>query len=477
MPSFRWPFGVLRRHGRTLVQLLILADLTIVVGSLLVTLPTLDGFAGEGAAPLGLALAGVVVFFWCVCATSIELYESKRAVPTSLEVAEVWLCLFLATSLTTFVVHLMFDADLARRFLVAWTGIAAGSLLVLRVALRTALHSFRREGFNSRQVLLLGANDAAFAVAASLQQHPWFGYRIVGVLDDEPGATGRLPLGLRHLGPLSRAEEALAGRVVDEVICALPVAEHQAQVERIAMLCDRSGVQFHIVPDCAHARLPTAVLTLLGTIPILTLSRPPQDRIALAVKRAFDVWVSLVALVLASPVMLAIWVLIKLDSPGPVAFKQRRVGQNGRAFTMLKFRSMVVDAEARRHEVESLNEADGPVFKIRGDPRVTRVGAWLRRQSLDEVPQLINVLKGDMSLVGPRPPTPEEVAKYEWPQRRRLSMKPGITCLWQINGRSNVDFREWVDMDLHYIDHWSFWLDLRILLRTIPAVLSRRGAY
>lgn len=196
-----------------------------------------------------------------------------------------------------------------------------------------------------------------------------------------------------------------------------------------------------------------------------------------AVKRGVDLLVGAVLVLLTLPIMAATALAIKLDSPGPVLFRQTRSGRWGRPFACLKFRSMYVDAEARRAELEAHNEASGPVFKIRHDPRVTRVGRIIRKLSIDELPQLFNVLQGSMSLVGPRPPLPAEVERYTLEQRRRLEVKPGITCIWQVSGRSDVDFEHWVMMDVHYIEGQSFWMDIRLLLRTIPAVLFGRGAY
>ncbi len=194
-------------------------------------------------------------------------------------------------------------------------------------------------------------------------------------------------------------------------------------------------------------------------------------------KRALDVLAAVLGMVVFGPLMLALGLIVRLDSNGPMFYRSRRTGRNGRIFTFYKLRSMAVDAHERRSELLHLNEVQGPIFKIRKDPRVTRIGGWLRRTSLDELPQLLNVLKGDMSLVGPRPPLPEEVERYEPWQRRRLDVQPGITCLWQISGRSRIGFEEWMRLDLEYIRHRSFGLDLKILLRTVPAVLSREGAY
>jgi exopolysaccharide biosynthesis polyprenyl glycosylphosphotransferase len=215
----------------------------------------------------------------------------------------------------------------------------------------------------------------------------------------------------------------------------------------------------------------------LSHVPLLTLSTIPHDEAQLFAKRALDVIVSATLLILLSPLMLIISVLIKLTSKGPVFYRQLRCGLGGRRFNVYKFRSMVDGAEKMRADLEHLNEADGPVFKIADDPRVTVVGKWLRRLSLDELPQLWNILKGEMSFIGPRPPRPEEVEKYESWQRRRLRMRPGMTCLWALEGRSRLSFDRWMQLDLSYIDDWSLWLDAKIFFKTIPHVLFGRGAW
>jgi exopolysaccharide biosynthesis polyprenyl glycosylphosphotransferase len=223
---------------------------------------------------------------------------------------------------------------------------------------------------------------------------------------------------------------------------------------------------------------PAATATILTREHVLPASVGSQTGLYLRFgKRLVDVLASAMGLLVAGPVMLLLGVLVKLDSPGPMFYRQRRTGLGGRLFTFYKLRSMHAGAHLRRSELWHLNEADGPIFKISKDPRVTRIGRWLRRTSLDELPQLFNVLKGDMSLVGPRPPLPEEVERYEPWQRRRLDVKPGITCLWQISGRSRLGFDEWMRLDLEYIRHRSLALDFKILVRTVPAVLSREGAY
>ncbi|MCK5010200.1 MAG: exopolysaccharide biosynthesis polyprenyl glycosylphosphotransferase, partial [Deltaproteobacteria bacterium] len=236
------------------------------------------------------------------------------------------------------------------------------------------------------------------------------------------------------------------------------------------------GIIIRLLSDLFDLKIAKSYIDHLDDIHFLTLHSAPIEQWPLLVKRSFYVALSSIILVLLLPLLLFIAILIKLDSKGTVFFTQERMGLNKRKFKLLKFRTMVENAEKLRVELEDQNEASGPVFKIRNDPRVTRVGKWLRMISIDELPQLINVLKGEMSLVGPRPPIPSEVERYECKDKRRLSMKPGITCLWQINGRSNISFDKWMELDKEYIDNWSLWLDMKILVKTIPAVIRGTGA-
>jgi exopolysaccharide biosynthesis polyprenyl glycosylphosphotransferase len=268
----------------------------------------------------------------------------------------------------------------------------------------------------------------------------------------------------------------LERHVLDQVIFALP-SSRLAVAEEAARACQEQGVPVMICLDLLHGGLGQMALTRLEGVPALTFTTVPSDALALAAKRAFDILVSATVLLLVAPVLACVAVAIRLESPGPVLFRQRRVGLNGREFSLLKFRSMNQGAEAQLAALRALNEASGPVFKMTHDPRVTRVGRFIRKASLDEFPQFWNVLRGEMSVVGPRPPIPAEVAQYQRWQRRRLSVKPGITCTWQISGRNDIDFDRWMELDLEYIDNWSLGRDVAILLKTIPAVLSARGVH
>jgi exopolysaccharide biosynthesis polyprenyl glycosylphosphotransferase len=325
-----------------------------------------------------------------------------------------------------------------------------------------------------RNVIVVGTNPQALDVGRRILRAGDDALNLVGHVRSR-GEARRVPAGITLLGEFDDLPRIVEQEVVDEVVFAIPYPDLVASSEHIAW-CEEVGVTAHLRLDFPKMLFAKLYPTEWDGLPLLSISATPEDALGLLIKRAMDIAISAAGLVALSPLLLACALAVRLGSPGPVLFRQRRVGLNGRQFTLYKFRSMRGDAEQQRAALESRNEMSGPVFKIRRDPRVTPVGRWLRKFSLDELPQLWNVLRGDMSIVGPRPPVPEEVEKYERWQRRRLSMKPGITCLWQVNGRSRIGFEEWMRLDLQYIDRWSLRLDLAILLRTIPAVLSARGA-
>ena len=333
-------------------------------------------------------------------------------------------------------------------------------------------------GRYSRRVLLLGSGSRAQGIAARLHDDKRGSVEICGFLDDDPSQEDRRALGQRYLGRIERLGDIAARERVDWVIFGLPrrYLANDSTANAIG-LCETLGIEFSIPVDLFDTRSARAVLRDVAGLPAVSFSVQGRRPIwQLAAKRAIDVVGAFVALVLTSPVWMLAALAVKLDSPGPVFFVQQRCGQYGEAFPFLKFRTMVTDAEARKIELRALNEKKGPVFKMRSDPRVTRVGRILRKYSIDELPQVLNVLIGHMSLVGPRPPVPGEVEKYELDHRGRLSMRPGITCLWQVSGRNQIEFEDWVKLDLEYVERWSLMLDFQILLATLPAVLSGRGA-
>jgi exopolysaccharide biosynthesis polyprenyl glycosylphosphotransferase len=283
--------------------------------------------------------------------------------------------------------------------------------------------------------------------------------------------------GLSPIGvfPEREARAVLEAGGIDDMIFIVD-RQRLESCEDVFLLCEEQGVTVRVVLKLFPHSIARIGFHELDGYPLLTFSTTPSNEFLLFVRRVLDVLLSMILLVPASVAIGVAAIAIKLSSPGPVFFCQTRCGLHGRPFTMYKLRSMINDAEQRRVELESINEMDGPVFKSSRDPRVTNVGRVLRRFSIDEFPQLFNVVRGEMSLVGPRPPLPAEVERYERWQRRRLSMKPGITCLWQISGRNQIGFEEWMRLDLNYIDNWSLLLDLKILLKTVPVVLLGRGA-
>jgi exopolysaccharide biosynthesis polyprenyl glycosylphosphotransferase len=347
-------------------------------------------------------------------------------------------------------------------------------IVVEKMLLRIFQQSARRRGFNYRNVLVVGVNESALKAADALTESRHYGFRIAGFING-PGQEYIETERYKVLGSLDEIARIVDREIIDEIVFALPL-EQLAKCESQILKCEEVGIKIHIRADFAHSILSRTYLDALAGIPILTLTSTPHAGMDLFLKRLMDLVAASIGLLASAPVMAVIAVMIKLDSSGPVLFRQVRLGLNGRRFVLLKFRSMVHHAEWQREALEGQNEMSGPVFKMSKDPRVTRVGALLRRTSFDELPQLWNVLRGDMSLVGPRPPLPTEVARYERWQRRRLSMKPGLTCLWQANGRNQINFEEWMRLDMEYIDTWSLTKDLKIILRTIPAVLFTRGA-
>jgi len=339
-----------------------------------------------------------------------------------------------------------------------------------------ALDYLRRRGIGVERVLLVGAGEVGQAVIRSIVAHPELGYRIVGFVDDDP-EVGSTSLGrIQGLGPVANLSRLIEECVVDEVIVTLPWMHHR-QILSIVEQCQSRDVRARVVPDLFQMSLSRVDFYDLDGIPLLGVREVAISRFGRAMKRGLDIVVSLLGLVVLAIIALPVAAAIKLDSPGPILYSQERVGRGGRRFMIYKFRSMRVDADQQLESLLDKNEADGPLFKMRDDPRATRVGRVLRKFSLDEWPQFINVLLGDMSVVGPRPNRPSEVAAYKPWHRRRLEVKPGITGLWQIGGRSEVPFDEMVLLDVYYIENWSITLDLKVMLQTIPRMLLGRGAY
>jgi exopolysaccharide biosynthesis polyprenyl glycosylphosphotransferase len=364
--------------------------------------------------------------------------------------------------------------EFAASFWLASCALGVASRLLARWVLARA----RRGGRNLRNVLIVGTNPRALEYAGKLEARPELGYRVSGFVDDEwPGREEFARSGRRVVASPRGLADFLRGQVVDEVVMALPLGSSYARCAEIATLCEEQGIVVRILSDLFDLKLGKTTVEAFEEEPAVTIWTGARDGWPVYIKRLLDIAASSTLLVLLSPLLLAVMLLVKLTSPGPALFAQPRVGYNKRRINVHKFRTMAADAEQRLAEVAHLNEVSGPVFKIRNDPRLTPVGRFLRRTSIDELPQLLDVLLGDMSLVGPRPLPLRDYQGFaeDW-HRRRLSVRPGITCLWQVGGRSSLPFDRWMELDMQYIDQWSLLLDLKILARTIPAVLRGTGA-
>ncbi len=417
---------------------------------------------------------GLLVIYaagWVIALAMNGLYRPRARWSILREAADVLRATIMLALVTLSVLFIFKMPDVSRLFLLVLFPTQAVATVAGRIVLRLAMEQLRRQGKNLRFVLVLGAGPRGQAFAAKLESHRELGLRVVGFLDDSPAFD--LPADWKYIGKLDRLEEALHSRIVDEVAICLPFSQWTL-IDTITRLCEEEGKIVRIPMDVLDRAISVGKVDELDGTPVFSLVSGPDRTLALAAKRLLDVAASAIGLVVLSPLLLAIGVAIVLDDGRPILFRQDRIGLHGRPFRVLKFRSMSRDAEARLADLQHRNEIQGRAFKITVDPRVTRVGRFLRRTSLDELPQFINVLRGQMSLVGPRPPLPGEVDGYDLWHRRRLSMKPGITGLWQVRARREPEFDRWVAADLEYIDRWSLWLDVKILARTIPAALEGR---
>jgi exopolysaccharide biosynthesis polyprenyl glycosylphosphotransferase len=405
------------------------------------------------------------------------VYNQQRGASWFDEVFSIMTGTAMGIILMVFVIVFLFQPILYSRLIFFYAGVLITILLgISRLGKRMVRNSLRRRGLGVDRLLIVGAGEVGRTVMRNVVAHPSLGYQVVGFVDDDP-EKGRTNIGrFSALGNTSNIPHLVKELTIDEVIVTLPWMYHRKIVSIIAQ-CEREQVRVRIVPDIFQMTLTTLDVEGLGGIPMIGVRELSIGGSQLFVKRTMDVIISLVGLIVLLPFFIIIAIAIHLDSPGPAFFSQIRVGKGERLFACFKFRSMRQGAEGEQEKLKDRNEADGVFFKIREDPRITRVGRFLRRTSIDELPQLINVLMGHMSLVGPRPAPPSEVQRYQPWHKRRLDVAPGITGLWQVSGRSQLTFDEMVLLDLYYVENWSPFLDLQILVRTIPKVILGEGAY
>jgi exopolysaccharide biosynthesis polyprenyl glycosylphosphotransferase len=467
---------MLKQHARAVDASLRLADLILLTSALPIAYFAYVGLGPQRYPPaierLWFPLVlGLIV--WVAASWGADVYGAYRTKSIWEELWRVTRALALVALVFASSLFALKELEVSRLLVASYFATSFALLAGTRGIVRFIARAMRRRGYNTRRYAIVGTGPLAEDIAETFAANTSWGFQLAGyILQGDAGV--QTPPG-RVLGTLANLESILDEHVLDEIVFAVPRTDLTA-IEKSVLLCEEQGVA--VVMCLEPLRVGKAEMSLfeLSDRPMLVLSRTPTDVIALFAKRAFDIGVSAAVLLVLAPVFAALAVAIRGESPGPVFFRQRRVGRNGRPFTMLKFRSMYRDAEQRLEALKAMNEMSGPVFKMKNDPRVTRMGKLLRKTSLDELPQFWNVFKGEMSVVGPRPPIPAEVKQYKRWQRRRLSVKPGITCTWQVSGRNNIDFDRWMELDLEYIDNWSLWRDVQICFKTVPAVLTTRGA-
>lgn len=422
--------------------------------------------------PISLALTVLLLFIYKLGG----VYNQPRGASWFDEVYRILTGTATGIIVTVFVIVFFFQ-PLYSRLVFFYAGILISILLsASRLGKRMVRNRLRKKGLGIDRLLIVGAGEVGRTLMRNVVAHPSLGYHVVGFVDDDPDKGGTDIGRFQALGSTANIPRLVKELAIDEVIITLPWMYHRKIVSIIAQ-CEREQVRVRIVPDMFQMTLSHLDVEDLGGIPMIGVRDISISGSQLVFKRTMDVVISLLGMILLFPLLLLIVVAIRLDSPGAAIFRQIRVGKGERLFACFKFRSMRQGAEEEQEQLQARNEANGVFFKIRDDPRVTRVGRFLRRTSLDEVPQLFNVLMGHMSIVGPRPAPPSEVQRYQSWHKRRLEVAPGITGLWQVSGRSELTFDEMVLLDLYYIENWSPMLDIQIMLRTIPKALLGEGAY
>ncbi len=421
-----------------------------------------------------LGLLIVVILLWILLFFLVRESKADFAEDWVEVTQEILLTVITGTVLISAAIFILKYDFISRPFIVIFAVINFIFLSGFHYVTKSGASHFKRILAGERRVLIVGTEERAGEVAQVLEAAQQWGYKLVGVVQESPQAILDERLKRYPLIPLDIVPKVLNDHVIDEVIFAVS-KEALARLEEIFLLCEEDGIKTRVMLSFFPHVTSKIYLEALKGLPLLTFSTTPENDYLLFIKSTIDLLLASLLIVALFPLLLLVTLLIKLTSRGPAIFRQVRCGLGGRKFDLFKFRSMISNAEEVRDDLQHLNEMTGPVFKLSKDPRCTPLGRLLRKFSLDELPQLINILKGDMSFVGPRPPLPEEVDRYERWQRRRLRMKPGLTCLWQVQGRNEIDFEEWMRLDLEYIDNWSLFLDLKIILQTIPIVLLGRG--
>lgn len=468
---------MLKEQAKFIRQIGILADIFILLLAMVLAYNFRDLWGGLKPFREYVWIFGIAIVLWYFLLSQQGLYASIRRRSLSdivLSLGKVHLLGGVGLAAAIFLID---PREFSRGLLLSFLSISFVLMSVERVAVRLGLGHIRKRGYNFRNILIVGSEKKAQKLCRLVEEHADWGLRILGFVQITHDNPGKEIKGIKTLGGVHDLVEICKANPVDEVIFC-PPKSFVFDAEQYLQELEELGVTVSLSLDFYELSGSRKELSLFqGEIPLLTFHCNSLDAQQIFIKRTLDICGAIVGLAIAAVLFPFIALAIKFDSPGPVLFGQARIGLSGRTFKCWKFRSMHIDAEARKKELMARNEMQGAIFKIRDDPRITRVGRFLRQTSLDELPQFWNVLKGEMSLVGTRPPTPDEVAHYENWQRRRICIKPGITGLWQVSGRNQmVNFDDIVRLDLKYIDNWTTWLDLRILWKTIWVVFSRKGS-
>jgi exopolysaccharide biosynthesis polyprenyl glycosylphosphotransferase len=424
-----------------------------------------------------LAVVGRYLVAMPVILVTLEVYglHDRIGFRTPSETLRILLRGHVVAAMVLAIVGVVLKLELFRVLLIGVMGINIALIWLKELIIIEYVLQSRERGYNFREVLIVGVGEIARKMIERLHSHPHWGFRVVGcmvppTMRDEPSVNG-----LDNLGVYAETPQVLKARHPDLVVFAVD-KRYIAEAEPAIYACEEQGIDIWMIPDFFTTTVAKYSFDDFERMPVMAFRTTPEYSWQIIFKDVFDRVAAALMLIVVSLLMALVALLVKATSRGPVLFRQVRQGFRGRPFTLYKFRTMVSNAEQLKAELEVFNEMDEVVFKIQRDPRITPIGGVLRKWSIDELPQLFNILKGEMSLVGPRPMLHTEIDKFKYWQRRKLSVKPGLTCLWQISGRSNLTFEEWMRLDLEYIDHWSLGLDLQILLRTIPVVLIAKGA-
>lgn len=422
-----------------------------------------------------------LLYIWHLTFKTVGLYGSKRLSSRKAEAMDIVKATGMGTTALVVAAFLLRFQMVTPIFAAFFWAFSAISMVSTRAAIRSWLRHLRKGGKNLRNMLIVGSNGRAIRFARAIEGRPELGYRIIGFADRPwKGAEELNKYGYSLVSDLETLPLFLRHNVVDEVVLALPIRSFHLDSSDLAALCEQQGIILRVLSDLFNLKTARSTAEEIEGATFITHYVGSRGSGAFLMKRILDFTLSLALMILAGPILLLTAILVKLTSPGPVFFVQERIGYNKRPFYIYKFRTMIMNAEKMLSGIEHLNEVTGPVFKIKNDPRITPIGKFLRRTSIDELPQLFNVLAGDMSLVGPRPLQTRDYDLFtkdceDW-QRCRFSVRPGLTCLWQVSGRSSMPFEKWMELDLQYVHKWSLLLDFEILARTIPAVLKGSGA-